>query len=92
MPFNPTAGEPLFTGVPVPDATLRSPPRLLTGLRRGISRTCPACGQGELFCGYLAVRPVCAVCGNDNEGVVQRGVTRAAGLTTPGRMKAPWFL
>jgi uncharacterized protein (DUF983 family) len=23
--------------------------------------------QGRLFCGYLAVRPVCAMCGNDNE-------------------------
>lgn len=67
MPLNPTAAEPLFTGVPVPDATLRSPPALLTGLRRGISRTCPACGQGKLFNGYLAVCPVCPVCGNDNE-------------------------
>jgi len=27
-----------------------------------------------------------------NYGVVQRGVTRAAGLTTPRRMMAPWFL
>ncbi len=25
-------------------------------------------------------------------GVVQRGVTHAAGLTTPRRMMAPWFL
>ena len=36
-------------------------------MRRGIGRTCPACGQGKLFCGYLAVHPVCTVCGNDNE-------------------------
>jgi uncharacterized protein (DUF983 family) len=28
---------------------------------------CPACGQEKLFCGYLAVRPICAACGNDNE-------------------------
>ncbi len=58
-------GQPLASVLP--DATLRSPPVVLTGLRRGISRACPACGKGRLFCGYLAVRPVCAVCGNDNE-------------------------
>jgi uncharacterized protein (DUF983 family) len=51
----------------LPDATLRSQPVVLTGLLRGTRRTCPACGKGKLFCGYLAVRPVCAVCGNDNE-------------------------
>ncbi len=49
------------------DASLRSSPVVLIGLRRGICRNCPACGRGKLFCGYLAVRPVCAVCGNDNE-------------------------
>lgn len=58
-------GQPLASVLP--DATLRSPPVVLTGLRRGICRACPACGKGRLFCGYLAVRPVCAVCGNDNE-------------------------
>ena len=45
----------------------RSEPSLWLGLRRGIGRRCPACGEGKLFCGYLAVIPVCSVCGNDNE-------------------------
>ena len=45
----------------------RSNPNLLLGLRRGVCRTCPACGQGRLFCGYLAVEPNCKVCANDNE-------------------------
>lgn len=54
-------------GTSTPDVTLRSTPGLRTGLRRGIRRLCPACGQGQLFCGYLAVRPICDVCGNDNE-------------------------
>ena len=45
----------------------RSQPALLLGLRRGIARRCPACGQGRLFNGYLAVRPICPACGNDNE-------------------------
>jgi uncharacterized protein (DUF983 family) len=45
----------------------RSPPYLLVGLRRGITRKCPACGVGQLFSGYLAVRPICPACWNDNE-------------------------
>jgi uncharacterized protein (DUF983 family) len=60
MPFDPPADQ-------FPDPSRRSAPRLLTGLRRGVRRTCPACGQGRLFCGYLDVRPTCPVCGNDNE-------------------------
>jgi uncharacterized protein (DUF983 family) len=66
MPLDPTASGPGLVRA-FPDATLRSPPGVLTGLLRGVRRTCPACGKGKLFCGYLAVRPVCAVCGNDNE-------------------------
>lgn len=54
-------------GASIPDVTLRSTPNLRTGLRRGLRRLCPACGQSKLFCGYLAVRPICAVCGNNNE-------------------------
>ena len=45
----------------------RSEPNLLVGVRRGVARKCPGCGKGELFCGYLAIRPVCPVCANDNE-------------------------
>ncbi len=61
MPFDATSKQ------PYPDANRRSPPNLLTGLRRGASRHCPACGEGRLFSGYLAVQPTCEVCGNDNE-------------------------
>lgn len=57
---------PLDQNTPAASA-LRSEPALMLGLRRGIARKCPACGQGELFAGYLAVQPVCSVCGNDNE-------------------------
>jgi uncharacterized protein (DUF983 family) len=44
----------------------QSAPDLLLGLRRGIHRRCPACGQGPLFRGYLEVRSVCPICANDN--------------------------
>ena len=51
----------------VHDPALRSAPSLMAGLRRGIARTCPACGIGRLFSGYLAVQETCQTCGNDNE-------------------------
>ena len=44
-----------------------SPSSLWLGLHRGIVRKYSACGEGPLFCGYLAVIPNCPVCGNDNE-------------------------
>ena len=58
---------PFDTSVPVPDASQRSVPSLLTGVGRGVSRKCPACGKGRLFTGYLAVEETCRMCGNDNE-------------------------
>lgn len=64
MPLDLSAPTDKLTTEP---ADLRSPPNLWLGLHRGISRKCPACGKGPLFCGYLAVIPNCTVCGNDNE-------------------------
>ena len=61
MPFDPVAAT------PTPDPGLRSPPAVLTGVPRGLRRTCPACGQGRLFDGYLTVHETCDACGNDNE-------------------------
>jgi uncharacterized protein (DUF983 family) len=58
---------PLDPLVDVPPRVERSQPNLLLGLRRGVARHCPACGQGQLFDGYLAVQPVCPVCDNDND-------------------------
>jgi uncharacterized protein (DUF983 family) len=31
----------------------------------GLSAKCPRCGEGQLFAGYLALRPNCSVCGLD---------------------------
>jgi uncharacterized protein (DUF983 family) len=36
------------------------------GLRRGLARRCPNCGEGALFRGYLKVDPRCGACGHDN--------------------------
>ncbi len=61
MPFDVTPPSSGLSGVE------RSRPNLLTGVKRGVCRTCPACGVGPLFRGYLAVRETCPACGNDNE-------------------------
>ena len=37
-----------------------------SGLRRGLQRKCPNCGEGALFAGYLKVAPTCASCGHNN--------------------------
>jgi uncharacterized protein (DUF983 family) len=37
-----------------------------TGIRRGLARSCPHCGRGHLFDGYLKVRPICEICGGAN--------------------------
>ena len=37
-----------------------------TGMRRGLARRCPNCGEGALFSGFLKVEPTCAACGHDN--------------------------
>lgn len=36
------------------------------GVRRGLARHCPSCGQGRLFTGYLKVARSCETCGADN--------------------------
>ncbi len=43
-----------------------NPPRIGACVARGLHRVCPACGEGSLFTGFLKVRPVCPVCGNEN--------------------------
>ncbi|HTW29407.1 MAG TPA: DUF983 domain-containing protein [Acetobacteraceae bacterium] len=58
------------TGVPVRWQPDRQPPAvpwpvppLLTAIGRGIANRCPACGQTQLFRGFLRVAPGCTACG-----------------------------
>lgn len=37
--------------------------RWLTGLARGLRRTCPGCGRGKLFLGYVQMQQSCKNCG-----------------------------
>jgi len=39
------------------------PPSFLLALQRGASGRCPACGEGQLFSGYLRLAPECTGCG-----------------------------
>ena len=56
--------EPVVSAAAAP--AVAAPPSLLTGLKRGLTRRCPNCGEGALFRGYLKVEPTCPRCGNDN--------------------------
>ena len=38
---------------------------LVSPLSAGLRCTCPRCGEGDLFSGYLKVAPVCENCGLD---------------------------
>lgn len=41
-------------------------PSLSDRMKRGLTKSCPACGQAPLFRGYLKVDPSCSHCGEDN--------------------------
>ncbi len=43
----------------------RSPPRPASPWTAGLSCSCPRCGRGRLFRGFLTVAERCAVCGED---------------------------
>lgn len=48
------------TASPQPDRSI------WLGVRRGLGKRCPACGQGHLFCGFLKVSSRCPTCAADN--------------------------
>lgn len=58
VPFEETGG-----GRPQPSTPAARP--LGRALGRGARGRCPECGAGALFEGFLAVRPICRVCGTE---------------------------
>jgi uncharacterized protein (DUF983 family) len=42
---------------------MSSRPTWTEALMRGFKRTCPRCGKGKMFAGYLTPRESCEVCG-----------------------------
>ncbi len=38
---------------------------VMPAILRGVRCRCPACGDGQVFNGYLKVRPVCDACGEE---------------------------
>jgi len=39
------------------------PPSIASALRRGAAKSCPVCGQGRVFAGYLRPVEACSSCG-----------------------------
>ncbi|NLH79359.1 MAG: DUF983 domain-containing protein [Phyllobacteriaceae bacterium] len=42
-----------------------APRPLARSIGRGLRGRCPSCGAGALFDGFLAIRPICRVCGEE---------------------------
>jgi len=65
-----------------------------TGIRRGLSRRCPTCGQGELFRGFLTVRPHCQVCAANNGAYPSDDLPPYVTIAIAGHVVVPlvfWF-
>jgi len=78
---------------PITDATRRpSDIPMLTALRRGIARRCPACGEGPLLAGYLRRLPSCNVCGEDLSHIRADDAPAWATLIVVGHLLAPLMI
>ena len=49
--------------LPAVHKTMSSRPTWTEALMRGFKRTCPRCGKGKMFAGYLTPRESCESCG-----------------------------
>lgn len=45
-----------------PSTNISRPAPWLPSLLRGLRGTCPACGKGRMFTGYIKLRPTCGAC------------------------------
>jgi len=62
-----------------------------TGIARGLRRTCPTCGRGALFRGFLTVRPRCPDCGADNSIYPSDDLPPYATILIVGHLIVPAF-
>lgn len=63
-----------------------------TGIRRGLSRRCPTCGQGDLFLGFLKVRAHCAVCAANNSAYPSDDMPPYLTIAIVGHVVIPLFM
>jgi uncharacterized protein (DUF983 family) len=63
-----------------------------TGIRRGLSRRCPNCGQGDLFRGFLTVCPRCKVCAANNGAYPSDDMPPYLTIAIVGHVIIPLFL
>jgi uncharacterized protein (DUF983 family) len=63
-----------------------------TGIRRGLSRRCPTCGQGDLFRGFLKVREHCPVCAANNGAYPSDDMPPYLTIAIVGHVVIPLFM
>ena len=84
---------PVETPESITDATrMTSDIPMLTALRRGIARRCPACGEGPVLAGYLRRLPSCNVCGEDLSHIRADDGPAWATLIVVGHLLAPLMI
>lgn len=62
------------------------------GVRRGLCRRCPACGQGSLFRGFLQVRRHCPACAANNGAYPADDMPPYLTIVAVGHIVIPLFL
>ncbi len=63
-----------------------------TGIRRGLCRRCPTCGDGALFRGFLKVRPHCPHCGAANGAYPSDDLPPYLTIVIVGHVVVPAFV
>jgi len=91
MPIHATPPDRLPANTPGSASGSASPESLplMTAIRRGLARRCPACGKGAVLTGYLTRVPVCASCGEDFSQISADDGPAWATLIVVGHVLAP---
>ena len=63
-----------------------------TGIRRGLARRCPNCGEGSLFVGYLKIRSPCGVCGLNTSAFPSDDFPPYLTILVTGHLLVPLFV
>lgn len=63
-----------------------------TGIQRGLLGTCPNCGAGRLFRGFLTVRDHCESCGADNTIYPSDDMPPYLTILVAGHLIVPLFM
>jgi uncharacterized protein (DUF983 family) len=62
------------------------------GIKRGLARRCPNCGEGKLFVGYLKIRSPCDFCGLNTDAFLSDDFPPYLTILVVGHVLVPLFV